>query len=94
MKMFPIQKSIIFKAIPWGVIETCESQAQHNHGQTIGRLAERGGLSPAEAVAVIEGEAYDKYWPYRFTPTCGIAMGDEQLLVIVSKYITGLGIYA
>lgn len=29
-------------------------QAQVNHGQTLERLAERGGLSPCEAVALAE----------------------------------------
>lgn len=31
----------------------CEKQAQANHGQTLARLAERGGLSVQEAAAVI-----------------------------------------
>lgn len=31
-----------------------EQQAQRNHGQTLERLAERGGLSPCEAVAIAE----------------------------------------
>jgi hypothetical protein len=31
-----------------------EQQAQRNHGQTLARLAERGGLSPCEAVAIAE----------------------------------------
>lgn len=34
---------------------TCESQAKENHGnQSMARLRERGGLSPDEAVAIIE----------------------------------------
>lgn len=34
---------------------TCESQAKENHGnQSLARLRERGGLSPDEAVAIIE----------------------------------------
>lgn len=31
-----------------------ERQAQCNHGQTLDRLAERGGLSPCEALAIAE----------------------------------------
>lgn len=31
-----------------------EQQAQRNHGQSLKRLAERGGLSPDEALAIVE----------------------------------------
>lgn len=32
----------------------CEQQAMRNHGQSLRRLAERGGLSPSEALAIAE----------------------------------------
>ncbi len=51
-------------AIPWEIIAPHEAQAQRNHSQSLQRLAERGGLSPCEAVAVIEDEDYRKRWPY------------------------------
>jgi len=35
--------------------ELSESQAQKNHSQSLGRLAERGGLSPSEIVGNIKG---------------------------------------
>ena len=35
--------------------ELNERQAQINHSQSLGRLAERGGLSPAEIVGNING---------------------------------------
>jgi hypothetical protein len=44
--------------IPWSVIAGHEQQARKNHYQTLERLAERGGLSPAEAVAIIEDRPY------------------------------------
>lgn len=44
--------------IPWHLMEACEKQALHNHQQTVARLAERGGLHPAEALAVLEGHPY------------------------------------
>lgn len=44
--------------IPGSIIASHEKQAQKNHYQTLKRLAERGGLSPSEAVAVIE----DREW--------------------------------
>lgn len=46
--------------ILWSVIEHHEAQAQRNHSQTLERLAERGGLDPLEALAVMTNErAYD-----------------------------------
>lgn len=44
--------------IPWDLIEPHERQAQANHSQTLTRLAERGGLSPDEALAVLEDRDY------------------------------------
>ncbi len=40
-------------AVPWDIIAPHERQAQLNHGQSLERLAERGGLSPREFVAVM-----------------------------------------
>lgn len=47
--------------IPWEMIAPHESQAQNNHGQTLRRLAERGGLCPIEMVAVLTDSRYDRY---------------------------------
>jgi hypothetical protein len=55
--LFPIQGG---PAIPWSVIAPHELQAQRNHDQSLQRLAERGGLSPCEAVAVLEGRAWHR----------------------------------
>lgn len=35
-----------------------EQHAQRNHGQSLQRLAERGGLSPDEALAIVERRAW------------------------------------
>ena len=43
---------------PWHLIEPHSKQAMKNHGQTLERLAERGGLSPSELLAVME----DREW--------------------------------
>lgn len=40
--------------IPWALIQPYEEQAKKNHSQSLSRLAERGGLAPSEAVAVLE----------------------------------------
>lgn len=45
-------------SIPWSIMAPHERQAQANHDQSLERLAERGGLSPCEAVAILE----DRPW--------------------------------
>jgi hypothetical protein len=65
MKTFPIMavrdghraKTKDF-TIPWALIAPHEKQAQRNHYQTLERLAERGGLSAREALAVIEDRPF------------------------------------
>lgn len=52
-KMFPILRDPVIRAIPWEVIRDHERQAQSNHYQSLSRLAERGGLSVVEAVAIL-----------------------------------------
>lgn len=44
--------------VPWDLLGPHENQAQKNHGQSLERLAERGGLAPSEALAVLE----DRSW--------------------------------
>ena len=53
MKKFPIMKNKGKEYIPYDVIKLHEDQALKNHGQTLDRLAERGGLSWSEAYAVL-----------------------------------------
>lgn len=60
---FPILTSRIYgatlKSIPWNLIKPFEAQAKKNHGgQSLARLAERGGLSASEALAILE----DREW--------------------------------
>jgi hypothetical protein len=40
---------------PMGFFAPHEDQAQRNHGQSLGRLAERGGLGLGEAIAILNG---------------------------------------
>lgn len=52
-------------AIPWECIAPYEKHALNNHGQTLERLAQRGGLSPIEAYMVFigrrwKGETFNK----------------------------------
>ncbi len=46
------------RSVPWSVLEPYAEQAMRFHGQTLEKLAERGGLSPSEVAAVIE----DRNW--------------------------------
>jgi hypothetical protein len=62
--------------VPWSLVAPHEEQALRNHGQTLERLAERGGLSPAELVAVLE----DQRWK-AMTVEAAVA----RLLELVSK---------
>ena len=48
------------RRIPWALIGAHENQAARNHMQTLRELAERGGLSACEAVAVLEGRNWRK----------------------------------
>jgi hypothetical protein len=45
-------------SIPLKLIALHEAQAQANHGQTLRGLAERGGLSPLECLAVLTDVEY------------------------------------
>ncbi len=44
--------------VPWEMLSPHEDQAWKNHGQSLARLAERGGLGWAEILAILE----DKKW--------------------------------
>jgi hypothetical protein len=46
-------------AIPWAMVEPHENQAIRNHGQSLERLDERGGLSPEELYAVLRDAPFE-----------------------------------
>lgn len=48
--------------MPWEMLAPHERQAKSNHGgQTLQRLADRGGLAPCEALAIMDGcSVYDQ----------------------------------
>ncbi len=60
---FKIQHSKRRKFIPLTLIAPHERQAKSNHSQTLAELDRRGGLSPCEAVAVLEDR------PWKAMPT-------------------------
>ncbi len=53
---YPILGSRPQQYIPRGLLMIHEGQAWKNHGQSLTQLAQRGGLSWAEALAIIEGK--------------------------------------
>lgn len=55
----PIMSSKHLKSMPMAMLDN--NQAQKNHGQTLDRLAERGGLAPSEALAIMDGVHWGAY---------------------------------
>jgi hypothetical protein len=51
----PRERKTMPRSVPWCIVEPWRDQAYVNHGQTLERLAERGGLSPEELFAVAHG---------------------------------------
>lgn len=52
----PRQKQQVY--IPYNIIAPHEAQAMRNHSQTLQRLAERGGLSWTEILAVLKNKTW------------------------------------
>lgn len=46
--------------VPWSLVAPHEQQADRNHGQSLQRLADRGGLCPSELAAVLEDRAWHR----------------------------------
>lgn len=42
-------------SLPWSLVEQWREQAERNHGQTLERLHERGGLAPEELWVAARG---------------------------------------
>lgn len=56
-RLYPIQDG---PAIPWRLLTPHERQAVENHDQTLKRLAQRGGLGCAEALAILDDEQWHR----------------------------------
>lgn len=58
---FPIMLDQELKCVPWAFMAPHEEQAKINHsGQDLARLAARGGVSPCEAIAIVEGRPWER----------------------------------
>jgi len=65
MKTFPVlnqqncrpsERKKMPREVPWVFAERFRAQAERNHGQTLERLAERGGLAPEEMWLAAHGQ--------------------------------------
>lgn len=57
-KEMPVMKNKYLRAVPMDMLRPFEKQAIRNHGQTLTRLAERGGMCAAEILAVMDGRKW------------------------------------
>lgn len=55
---FPIMGDDEIKSVPWVVAEICRGQLMRNHGQTVERLAVRGGLGVDELAGALTGRCW------------------------------------
>ena len=56
-RRFPVQSEQVH-SVPWLLVATHEAQAMANHGQSLERLAERGGLGPDELWCVVHNQPF------------------------------------
>jgi len=73
-------RTTIVKDVPWAMLEACERRAQRNHGQSLERLAERGGLDAGETLCILDDKSWDEAYPG--TATSGLSVDDEETLHI------------
>lgn len=79
MRTFPIQSKLrANQAVPFDLVLAHEAQALKNHRQTVERLAERGGLSWIELVAVLRDVS-------QFSAEIELMQDDEHLAIKVYK---------
>lgn len=69
------------RSIPWAMVAPHERQARSNHSQTLTRLAERGGLSARELVAVLTDRRYEDV----------VEFGDERMIIELKRLVAQHG---
>ncbi len=70
-------------SVPWALLAPHEAQAERNHYQSLRELAERGGLSPAEMVAVLEDR------PWRNMPPTEAVARLRELVGTLEELVDG-----
>lgn len=53
---FRIMNAPTLSSVPWSLLAPVEGRVLRNHGQTLERLAQRGGLSACEALCALRGD--------------------------------------
>ena len=67
--------------VPWEMLAPHEAQAQRNHGgQSLERLSERGGLDPAEMLAILDDKPWGPEYLALAQPQCG-RRGESRAMV-------------
>lgn len=56
--VMPIMGATLLSEIPFAMLVPHEAQALKNHGQSLERLAQRGGLGHSEAIDILEGQRW------------------------------------
>lgn len=95
MKRYPIMEG---PSVPWAYMEPHEAMAMRNHQQTLTRLSDRGGLSPAEAEAIVSGIMYreihkiglpelTRRWHERAERVNREYVNDDQLRAFLSQHL-------
>lgn len=54
-EQMPVMSHPSIKSMPMAMLEPFRRQAMKNHGQTLERLAERGGLCASEVLSIMDG---------------------------------------
>ena len=57
-ELMPIQKDAILRAVPMELVLKHKKQAHLNHGQSVHKLAARGGLSIQELAAILQDKPF------------------------------------
>lgn len=82
LDVMPVMSSKYLSAIPMKMLLPYEAQAIRNHGQTLHRLASRGGMCPPEILDVMDGRKWGS------SKACD--ENDVLLSKRVERYITSL----
>ena len=77
-------------SVPWILVEPHEKQAKANHYQTLARLAQRGGLSPIELLAVLHDQDYYEFRA-RLDEVGAMAQAVDMLTATLAEYATASG---
>lgn len=74
------------RSIPWSIVESWRAAAERNHGQTLERLAERGGLAPNELYLAAHGLDLREYLRRRTLGQLSDAECGEWLVELAKFY--------